>query len=84
MKIEVTQQHIDKGLRASCSLDPVALALAGVGFKQPWVSPDHIAWRRDNKDYSVPTPPAVLDFLKLWDNGGTLFPFTFDLPEGFC
>ena len=79
MLISVTQQHIDRGRRASCSEDAVALALKDAGFRCPWVSPDHIAWRNENKDYCVDTPSAVLAFLKIYDNGGAVLPFSFEM-----
>ena len=77
MKIQVTQQHINDGWRGSCSGDPIAFALRDAGFERPWVSPDHIAWRKDHKDYSVDTPQAVLAFIQLYDNNHEVFPFEF-------
>ena len=81
MRISVTQTHLDKGHKGSCSHDPVALALKDAGLDRPWVSPDHIAWRKDFRDYSVDTPPAILAFLQLYDNGHVIRPFEFTLEE---
>ena len=81
MKISVMQHHIDNGRRASCNSDPIALALKEAGFYQPWVGPNHIAWRREFKDHSVETPEDVLGFMKKFDNGQLVEPFEFELEE---
>ena len=81
MRISVTQTHLDKGHKGSCSHDPVALALKDAGLDRPWVSPDHIAWRKDFRDYSVKTPERVLAFLSLFDNNHRVVPFSFELEE---
>ena len=79
MKIQVTQQHIDNGVRGSTTSDPVALAMKSAGLEKPWVSPAYLAWRKDNKDYSVLAPESVLEFLKRFDNGLPSEPFEFEV-----
>jgi len=81
MKIVVTQQNINKGLRGSCSSDPVSLAMKEAGLCSPWVSPAHISWRSKSKDYTVPTPDEVLVFIKGFDNNVSVEPFEFELEE---
>lgn len=75
MKISITQQHIGMGVRGSTTSDPVALAMREAGLEKPWVSPSYLAWRKDNKDYSVRLPGSVLEFLKRFDNGLPVDPF---------
>ena len=79
MKIQVTQQHIDYGVRGSTTSDPVALAMKDAGLIKPWASPSYLAWRKDNKDYYVPLPEGVLGFMKEFDNGVEVEPFTFEV-----
>ena len=75
MKISVTQQHIDAGLRGSCTGDPIALALKDAGFDFVWVAPDRI--EATVRTYSI--PEDVLEFMKAFDNEHYVQPFTFEL-----
>jgi hypothetical protein len=79
MTIQVTQQHIKKGLRGSCSGDPVSLAMKSAGLNRPWASLDHLAWRVDFRDYFVRTPENVVKFIIDFDNNRPVAPFSFEL-----
>ena len=82
MKIQVTQQHIDKGVRGSCSSDPICLAMKDAGFFRPWVSPDRIKTVGFNGGYmceEFAVPESVLDFMRLYDNNLRVQPFEFSL-----
>ena len=83
MKIQVTQDNIDHGLRGSCTSDPVALALKDLDFIHPYVSPSQIrvnGRRGVYFDKRVPTPSEVLEFLERFDNSDpAAVPFTFEL-----
>ena len=78
MKIQVTQQHIDAGLKGSCTKDPIALALKDAGVEDPWVSPVRITFGMNRKN-GVPTPPEVLAFIRAFDNYEPVQPFEFEL-----
>lgn len=82
MKITVTQQHIDKGVRGSCSSDPISLALQDAGFKNPWAGTDRITasgFGPFRRYYSLETPPALLAFMRDFDTGKEVLPFEFEL-----
>jgi hypothetical protein len=81
MKISVNQKHIDIGVRGSCSSDPIALAMREAGLEKPHAGPSYISWRKNNKDYFVPTPTDVLQFMEAFDNKGHVKPFEFSLSE---
>lgn len=75
MKIKVTQDHIDHGLRGSCMQCPVALALRDAGFLAPFAGVENIHVQRK----FVTTPDTVQEFMKLFDNGLPCEPFTFEI-----
>ena len=79
MIIQVTQQHIDFGLRGSCSSDPLSLAMLDAGLSEPWVSPTYLRWKKDGKTYFHPIPENVLQFIKRLDTGISAAPFEFSL-----
>jgi hypothetical protein len=75
MKITVTQQHIDQGLRGSCTGDPIALAMRDAGFSFVWVAPDRI----EGDALTFHIPEDVVEFMKCFDNERFVSPFTFEL-----
>ena len=82
MKIQVTQKHLDNGVRASCSSDPICLALKDAGFYRPWVSPERIVVMGFNGAVSKQefvVPDAVSYFMLSFDNGSYCYPFEFEL-----
>lgn len=82
MEITVTQDHIDRGARGSCTSDPVALSLLNAGFIRPYVGVNEIRVNgRDGVYYDdfAETPEAVLNFLRAHDNGDYAQPFTFEV-----
>ena len=80
MKIQVTQQHIDSGVRGSCTSDPIALALREAGFPNVWVGVHYIDLEgRAGGDAGIRMPDEAYEFLKLFDNGLPCEPFEFDL-----
>ena len=81
MRIQVTQQHINSGLRGSCSGDPISLAMKDAGLQKPWASTDHLAWRQEFRDYFAPVPENVLQFMIDFDNNREVQPFEFVLSE---
>jgi hypothetical protein len=84
MKIQVTQQHIDKGRGGSCTSCPVALALNDAGFTRAWVSPSTLRsnWRNGGSIREFfPVPDSVLVFINRFDAGLPVDPFSFELEE---
>ena len=79
MIIQVTQQHIDFGLRGSCSSDPLSLAMLDAGLSEPWVSPAYFRWKKDGKTYFHPIPENVVEFIIDFDNGKEVRPFEFEV-----
>jgi len=90
MKISVTQEHIDSGVRNACSRCPVALAIAEHVRNGIFVHVNrHLAFKNDkDKKYlweSVLLPENVLDLIHHFDRAGTVKPIEFDLqiPEEY-
>ena len=77
MKVEVTQEHIDRGQRKAHCYCPVALALKDVGVKEPVVFGGYFRALGDTEDTKL--PPKVDDFVLAYDLGLKVTPFTFDL-----
>jgi hypothetical protein len=76
MRIEVRQEHIDKGERDRCTSCPVALALNDAGFKGAAVT---FAMLNLSFYLTVPTPPKAAEWITQFDNGDTVAPFDFEL-----
>ena len=79
VKISVTQQHIDRGLKGSCTKDPIALACQDAGMKKPFIGPYVIS---DNHEVEYYVPEAARQFMKDYDNDKLVFQFDFEL-EGY-
>ena len=79
MRIQITQHHINRGLRGSTTKDPVALAMLDAGFKNPWASPSHLWVEFEDRGLRVETPESVLQFMKSFDNENFVEPFEFEL-----
>jgi len=80
MKIEVKQEHIDKGDRTSPCSCPVALALKEAGLPDPGVTETQIRLDVMNSWRSVQIPDEAAAFVRAFDAGESVQPFTFDLP----
>ena len=87
MTIHVTQEHIDKGALSNSCKCPVALALQEVLQKQVFVCQTVAATYRieasdlssigQYDDYGL--PQSVADFVRRFDAGQDVEPFTFEL-----
>jgi hypothetical protein len=77
VRVQVTQKHIDSGLRGSCSGDPICLAMKDAGLKNIWVSPSQLRYNGRTTEI----PEEVLQFMKNFDNEDFVDPFEFDLEE---
>lgn len=78
MKIRVTQEHIDNGVRGSCISDPIALAMKEAGLRDVWVSPDYIKWSKDGVTFYQPTSDQLRRFMVDFDNKRSPAPFEFE------
>ena len=76
MKITVTQQHIDAGVRGSATSDPVALALKDAGWEKVYVNVFGIQLGKEKR---YPLPEGMWKFMYDFDNGNPVFPFEFEL-----
>jgi hypothetical protein len=86
-KIEVTQEDIDKGVRGTTCLCPVALAIRR-SLKVPLACHMNKSIRITKPEYppevyKARSPVSVLDFVHGFDNYLEVKPFTFelDIPE---
>ena len=78
MKIEVTQEHIDQGIINSLVNCPIALAIKSKGFN---CRLDQLYIYIDLKDkiIYIQTPKFVANFIKDFDDGRPVSPFSFEI-----
>lgn len=75
MRIDVTQDDIDAGIRIDCTHCPIALAVrrlipyANVGC--------YTVYADEMPDYVLPQP--AIDFIRAFDNKRPVKPFSFDM-----
>lgn len=81
-KIEVTQDDINNGDRDDTQSCPIALALLKAGFTEPRVDGCDICYTEGDKVKSVMSPSVVRDFVKSFDRGLPVKPFSFELDLG--
>ena len=76
MKIDVTQEDIDRGVKGACTQCPVALALARA-FPDVYV--DVATTQLLVGDEFIRAPSVVSIFIEDFDDGEPVQPFSFDL-----
>ena len=90
MRIQVTQDHIDRGResrqrtpRSLCKTCPVALALADAGFRDPRVFPDMFwVWTDGATIRRVSgLPREVTEWISAFDAKRNVEPFSFDIED---
>ena len=80
MKIEVTQTHIDKGVKREPDRCPIALALGDAGFKFVLVQRIRTYLQRNGISYfSQVHDKKTENFVKNFDYGTRVEPFSFEL-----
>lgn len=82
MRITVTRDNINHGLRGSCTSDPVALALRDEGFLKPYVTAEKIqveGYLGRSFMQIEPAPYSVYDFVHSFDQGEPVSPFSFEV-----
>lgn len=81
MKIQVTQDDIDRGVRGNVCFCPVALAVKRATSETVYVSGMRIRIikKANGKALEAPTPSEVSCFIAAFDHYATVEPFEFDL-----
>ena len=82
MKIQVTQEHINKGAPGSGALCPITLAATDAGLTNVYTDPGGLEYHWPTA-YSLcrdPLPIIALDFMQDFDNNHPVTPFAFDIP----
>lgn len=74
MRIEVTQEHIDKGVMGDCEDCPIARAIRAVGIDAS--VQDHVMLIGDR---TVVVGPFLFSRMFQFDNGYGMDPFSFEL-----
>jgi hypothetical protein len=82
MVVEVTQKHINKGLRNDCRRCPIALALKDAGLSDVVVMRSIVLIhprRGSQYRYSCALPTSVSQFIESFDSIQGVEPFSFEL-----
>jgi hypothetical protein len=80
IKVQVTQECIDNGVKDKCRECPVAQALIKAGFDTPEVYSDKIQYWVNNDHVSAwACTEEVTDFIELYDDGNPVKPFEFEM-----
>ena len=79
IKVEVTQDNIDKGKQCHASDCPVALAMLQAGLQGPACDPWSLLFIYEGVAYVAETPLSVKYFIKGFDTGQPSKPFSFEL-----
>jgi hypothetical protein len=82
MIIRVTAENISKGAIGSASACPLALAFHAAGFDVS-VGTTTVDFYNHLAEHvtELPLPAVAQDFQKLFDDGDTVAPFEFEMPE---
>jgi hypothetical protein len=77
MRIEIKQEHIDKGIKSNCERCPVALALKDATGKTYTVGyeAEVVSW---DGGESLLIPKDARDFAWHFDHGNPVIPFVFE------
>lgn len=81
MKIQVTQEHIDKGVQHDCNYCPIALACRDAGLEDATVGYSQISWGKVGERVHRFTPQAAVTAAIKFDSPllGGMVPFEFEL-----
>lgn len=80
--VEVTQEHIENGKRSDGGCCPIALAMRAAikEYEDIRVDDDFIEFEdADGASWKVTMPSAGKKFVKMFDDGGEVTPFTMTL-----
>jgi hypothetical protein len=76
VKIQVTQEHINAGVRGSATSDPIALALKDAGWEKPYVN---VFGLQNGQIKRYPLPAGMWEFMYNFDNEKPVKPFEFEV-----
>jgi hypothetical protein len=79
MRIEVKQEHIDKGIRAKCTTCPVALAIHEATSGELGTVYVDVTTVFVGSMTSIPLPIVAIEWIAEFDYQGTGEPFSFEL-----
>jgi hypothetical protein len=80
IKINVTQEHIDKGIRGNTKYCPIARAVKQEGFTDVDVDGETVDWADKCGNYfSVTLPPIAEQFVHDFDDKMEVKPISFTL-----
>lgn len=79
MKISVTKQHIDAGIKLDACSCPLALALSDAGFPKPVVDGEQVEIAGEFGLF--PLPEVAQQFVSDFDHGLPVAPFDFELGD---
>ncbi len=80
MKVDVTEKHIRKGKRRQACFCPVALALKEKLHKEVEAGPYDLFYLVSRKIAGEAVTPSVVSaFMRRYDCGGPVKPFTFEV-----
>lgn len=80
MKIEVTQDLIDRGVQGDCEACPIALAiLLATGAREVDIGYDGVCIGGKRRVEPGAVPDAAWQWMNAFDDGRSVEPFSFDL-----
>ena len=77
--VEVTQKHIDRGVKSSARTCPIALAFQDLGFKEARVGGQNAYPDGLDSPKTIPLPYYAREFIANFDKGITVTPFGFSV-----
>lgn len=77
--IQVTNAHIQNGIKGNCKHCPVALAVMEITHGEVLVGNDKLAAKINDNNHWAYTPDNVNDFVYDFDAGMPVQPFTFEI-----
>lgn len=80
MNVQVSKGHIETGQKQKCQSCPVALALAEATGVLWHVTPSYLIVWRGRLVPHVTTPEEVQRFIRDFDAGKAVQPFSFEIP----
>lgn len=79
MRISVTQDHIDRGVKGDSCYCPVAIAMREADYRSPKVGRVSVRFDWDGGRAVLPVPYSVKTFVYRFDAGLDVWPFEFEL-----
>ena len=80
MKIEVKQEHIDKGIQCSAESCPIARAVKAKTHRSVYVSDNDMHYTRSSGNtVMVDLPTVAQKFIAAFDKGQKVRPFAFEV-----